>query len=295
MILCVFLAVIVFLLLNINGISRSNIGSGGGEVSEPAVNESITDATRFDDERDYSDYVEIDLDDFPQYQAKASETYHSLMGKRLENYKKEVRISGYVVSVDRDNYSVYKVSDSQSLDDNSDHIKVGCWTDEVRYPEKGYSIGDYITVQGSIDYIFTQGEIIIRCSFMEKEGKRFEEYDYDKNKSYVNMTVSEIKDNFSASIVSLETVLPRNKLIKTSGYYVEGPSADFGTAVALSKDKVEDWGHSSFQVGCLGVDYSWIKGIKNGDYVTWWVYFGNNWHRSNNCVVAKIEKTPSLN
>ena len=156
----------------------------------------------------------------------------------------------------------------------------------MRYGDALYEVGDYITVQGGVDYIFTQGEIIIRCSFMEKEGekieaynKRVEAYNYDESKPHIDTTISEIQEDFSAAITSLEVALPRNRLIKTSGYYLEGPSADFGTAVALLQDKAESWGGVIFQgVTCLKNNTSQSEeGIKNGDYVTWWVYFGNNW------------------
>ena len=271
------------------------------KVSESpiVVKESIFDsgAVEVEGERDHNNHIEIDPGDFSQHRMEVFNAYHSLIGEQLEGYE-EVRFSGYVVDANRDDYSVYKISDSQSLDKNSNYIEVGCWTYEDRHPEKGYAIGDYITVQGSVDYDFTQAKIIIHCSFIEKEGRRVGDLDYDKNKPYIHTTISKIKDDFSAGITALEKMLPRKRLIKSSGYYLEGPSADFGTAVRLSKDKVENWDHQGVSDGynCIGLDYSWIEGIKNGDYVTWWVYFGNNWHHDgNNCVVAKIQKTSPSN
>ena len=291
---------IVFIFLTASYFSRLGMDREGVAVEPvaPIAKKPVSDSDTTEDERDYDNDIEIDPGDFHQYWTESFNTYHSLLGERLEGYE-EVRFSGYVVDADRDRYSVYTISDSQSLDTDANSIKVGCWVGDDEYPEKGYAIGEYITVQGSVDYTFSQGEIIIRCSVMEKEGgKRVEAYDYDKDKSYTNMTISEIQDDFGASIAALETKLPRDRLIKSSGYYVEGPGADFGTAVRLLKNKVEDWGQpfqSSDGYGCLSTDYTLIEDIQDGDYVTWWVYFGSNWQHENNCLVAKIQKTSPPN
>ena len=285
-------------------LSHTDLEREGG-VSEPVVpatKEPAPDSGVTEDEWDYDNDIEIEIDpgDFHQYWTKAFDTYHSLLGERLEEHE-EVRFSGYVADASRDRYSVYTIVDSQSSNNDSNYIDVGCWVGEEEYPERGYAIGDYITVQGSLDYFFSEGKITIDCSLIEKEGgKRVKAYDYHKNKPYINMTISEIHNDFSAGIAALETVLPRDRLIKSSGYYVEGPSADFGTTVMLLKNKVEDWDQPfPFQVSdgydCLSTNYSLIEDIKNGEYVTWWVYFGENWHHKNNCIVAKIQKTPPPN
>ena len=272
-----------------------------GEAGEPIAKEPASDSDVAEDEedkRDYDNYIEIDLGDFHQYWRESFNTYHSLLGKKLEEYE-EVKFSGYVTEADKDRYSMYTVADSQSPDTNANAIKVGCWVGDDEHPEKGYAIGDYITVQGRVDYGFTRGELIIRCSVIEKEGKiTVRAYDYDSSKPYSDTTVSAIQNDFSANIASLETALPRDRLIQSSGYYVEGPGADFGTSIGLSKDRVEDW-DQPIQPGkgyrCLSTDYSLIEDIQDGDYVTWWVYFGSNWHHENNCTLAKIQKTAPPN
>ena len=193
----------------------------------------------------------------------------------------------------RDDHAEYKISDSP--DDDSDYVTVTCWTMEFNYPENGYAIGDHITVQGHVGYSFALGEIGISCSFMEKGEKRVEAHYYDESNPYINTTVSEIKNNLSANIASLETMLPRKRLIKTSGYFVVGPSVHHGNAVGLSKDKVEHWDqgiHTGHTCYMSPRSFPWNEDVRTGDYVTWWIYFSKNRTRHGYCGLAKIEKTP---
>ena len=288
---CILLIVIIFPRSDVTEVGTI---SDDSEVSRSAADKVTPDPDTGKNEQDYSDYAEaeVHINDLSEYLAKAASTYHAVMGDRLKEYG-EVRFSGYVVGADRDNNPTYEISDSSEGDDG---VRIGnCWTYEMSSPENGYAIGDYVTVQGYVDYNFARGTIFIGCSFIEKGEKRFEAHYYDASKPYTNTTVSEIKNNMSAAIASLETMLPRKRLIKTSGYFVRGPSIHHGFAVGLSKDRIENWdqgihtGHTCY----TGPSNDPLdQGLRTGDYVTWWIYFSKNFSRHGYCVLAKIEKTP---